>query len=95
MRGSRALHVGSLPLGGGAPVSVQSMTNTDTRNAETTLAQVRALAAAGAVLLCMPLVQTLGQARNHVVVPEKVVKMNVAHAQLPQHGEQLLEPVCQ
>ncbi|MEA4928209.1 MAG: flavodoxin-dependent (E)-4-hydroxy-3-methylbut-2-enyl-diphosphate synthase [Candidatus Limiplasma sp.] len=51
MRGSRALHVGSLPLGGGAPVSVQSMTNTDTRNAGATLAQVRALAAAGADLV--------------------------------------------
>ena len=44
---TRKLTVGSLPLGGGAPVSVQSMTNTDTRDAEATLAQIRALAAAG------------------------------------------------
>ncbi|MBQ7518887.1 MAG: flavodoxin-dependent (E)-4-hydroxy-3-methylbut-2-enyl-diphosphate synthase, partial [Clostridia bacterium] len=44
---TRALTVGGLPLGGGAPVSVQSMTNTDTRDVAATLAQIRALAAAG------------------------------------------------
>jgi (E)-4-hydroxy-3-methylbut-2-enyl-diphosphate synthase len=36
-----------VPVGGGAPVSVQSMTNTDTRNVAATLAQIRQLAAAG------------------------------------------------
>ena len=35
-------------MGGGAPVSVQSMTNTDTRDVQATLAQIRALASAGA-----------------------------------------------
>ena len=35
-------------MGGGAPVSVQSMTNTDTRDVQATLAQLRALAPAGA-----------------------------------------------
>ena len=44
---TRKLKIGPLPLGGGAPVSVQSMTNTDTRDVEATLAQIRALAAAG------------------------------------------------
>ena len=44
---TRSLRVGSLPLGGGAPVSVQSMTNTDTRDVAATLAQIRALADAG------------------------------------------------
>ena len=44
---TRALTVGGLPLGGGAPVSVQSMTNTDTRDVAATLAQIKALAAAG------------------------------------------------
>ena len=34
-------------IGGGAPVPVQSMTNTDTRDAAATLSQVRALAQAG------------------------------------------------
>ena len=44
---TRKMMVGSLPLGGGAPVSVQSMTNTDTRDAEATIAQIKALASAG------------------------------------------------
>ena len=44
---TRKMMVGSLPLGGGAPVSVQSMTNTDTRDVQATLAQIKALAAAG------------------------------------------------
>ncbi|WP_461211503.1 flavodoxin-dependent (E)-4-hydroxy-3-methylbut-2-enyl-diphosphate synthase [Desulfocurvus sp. DL9XJH121] len=46
-RRSRTIRVGSVPVGGDAPVAVQSMTNTDTRDAEATLAQVRALAEAG------------------------------------------------
>ncbi|MBQ4552781.1 MAG: flavodoxin-dependent (E)-4-hydroxy-3-methylbut-2-enyl-diphosphate synthase [Clostridia bacterium] len=44
---TRKMMVGALPLGGGAPVSVQSMTNTDTRDVAATLAQIRELAAAG------------------------------------------------
>ena len=44
---TRKMMVGSLPLGGGAPISVQSMTNTDTRDVQATLAQIRELAAAG------------------------------------------------
>jgi (E)-4-hydroxy-3-methylbut-2-enyl-diphosphate synthase len=38
---------GDVPIGGGAPVSVQSMTNTDTRDARATADQIAALAAAG------------------------------------------------
>lgn len=44
---TRQIHLGSLRIGGNAPVVVQSMTNTDTRDAETTLAQVSRLAKAG------------------------------------------------
>ncbi len=47
MRNSRAFSIGPVPIGGGAPVSVQSMTNTDTRDADATLSQIRALADAG------------------------------------------------
>ena len=39
--------VGGLPIGGGAPVLVQSMTNTDTRDAQATLGQIARLADAG------------------------------------------------
>lgn len=44
---SRRIQVGTVAVGGGAPVSVQSMTNTDTRNVAATLCQIRDLAAAG------------------------------------------------
>lgn len=44
---ARAVDAGSVRIGGGAPVSVQSMTNTDTRDAKATLRQIRALADAG------------------------------------------------
>jgi (E)-4-hydroxy-3-methylbut-2-enyl-diphosphate synthase len=46
-RMTRQIRVGTVPVGGGAPVSVQSMTNTDTRDVAATLAQIRQLAAAG------------------------------------------------
>ncbi len=38
---TRQIHVGTVAIGGGAPVSVQSMTNTDTRDVAATLAQIR------------------------------------------------------
>ena len=39
-RQSRAIRLGPLAIGGGAPVMVQSMTNTDTRDVEATTAQI-------------------------------------------------------
>ncbi|MER1994781.1 MAG: flavodoxin-dependent (E)-4-hydroxy-3-methylbut-2-enyl-diphosphate synthase, partial [Eubacteriales bacterium] len=44
---TRVVNVGGLQLGGGNPVLVQSMTNTDTRDAEATLKQICALHDAG------------------------------------------------
>ena len=48
---TKAVRVGNLTLGGGNPILVQSMTNTDTRDTRATLAQIRALAAAGCDLV--------------------------------------------
>ncbi|WP_296763796.1 flavodoxin-dependent (E)-4-hydroxy-3-methylbut-2-enyl-diphosphate synthase [Sediminimonas sp.] len=47
-RKSRQIHVGPVPVGGDAPISVQTMTNTDTRDVAATVAQVQAAAEAGA-----------------------------------------------
>ncbi len=44
---TRQVNVGGVRIGAGAPVSVQSMTNTDTRDVEKTLEQIGALEAAG------------------------------------------------
>ena len=48
---TKQVHAGAVAIGGGAPVSVQTMTNTDTRNVEATLKQIRAMAAAGAEIV--------------------------------------------
>src|SRR6186997_1957642 len=46
-RPTKQIHVGTVPVGGGAPVTVQSMTITKTADVEGTLQQIYALAAAG------------------------------------------------
>jgi (E)-4-hydroxy-3-methylbut-2-enyl-diphosphate synthase len=47
-RKSRIVHVGSVPVGGDSPITVQSMTNTLTSDAAATIAQIHALEDAGA-----------------------------------------------
>jgi (E)-4-hydroxy-3-methylbut-2-enyl-diphosphate synthase len=47
-RESRQIMVGNVPVGGDAPISVQSMTNTETCDVAATVAQVQAIADAGA-----------------------------------------------
>ena len=44
---TKQIMVGNVPVGGGAPIAVQSMTNTDTHDVKATLAQIERLAAAG------------------------------------------------
>lgn len=44
---TRQIQVGAVPVGGGAPIAIQSMTNTRTDDVAATLAQIRALATAG------------------------------------------------
>ena len=46
-RKTRAVKVGSITIGGDAPVSIQSMTKTDTADVQATVTQIRALATAG------------------------------------------------
>jgi (E)-4-hydroxy-3-methylbut-2-enyl-diphosphate synthase len=50
-RVSRAIRIGDVKVGGGAPVSVQSMTKTDTRDAQATAAQIRELEACGCEII--------------------------------------------
>lgn len=46
-RKTRTIRVGEVPVGGKSPVTVQSMTNTDTRDVRATVAQIRSLAREG------------------------------------------------
>jgi len=51
MASKNQIHVGNVPIGGGAPVAVQTMTKTETADLEATLAQIRRVAEAGADLV--------------------------------------------
>jgi (E)-4-hydroxy-3-methylbut-2-enyl-diphosphate synthase len=73
-RATRRLSIGGVPVGGGAPISVQSMTKTDTRNVRATVAQIRRLEKAGCeiVRLAVPdeaAVEALGKIRKKVRLP--------------------------
>ncbi len=72
-RKSRQIMVGKVPVGGDAPITVQSMTNTLTADVQATIAQVRALEVAGADIVrisCPDEDSTAGLAK---IVPEVTV----------------------
>ena len=48
---TKQIMVSGVPIGGGAPVTIQSMTNTRTDDVEATLHQIRTLAAAGCEII--------------------------------------------
>src|ERR1700755_1658734 len=48
MASERQIHVGGAPIGGAAPVAVQTMTKTETANLQATMDQIRRVAEAGA-----------------------------------------------
>ena len=71
---TRQIHIGDIPIGGGAPISVQSMTNTKTTDTEATVSQINALAGAGCdiVRLAVPdmrAAENLGNIIRRVNVP--------------------------
>jgi len=75
-RPSVAVHVGRIQVGGGAPIVVQSMTNTDTADIESTVQQVKALARAGSELVRV----TVNTAEAAAAVPhirERLDRSNV------------------
>src|SRR3954453_22223392 len=51
MASKRQIWVGSVPIGGGAPVAVQTMTKTETANVSATMEQIHRVAEAGADLV--------------------------------------------
>ncbi|MFM8889065.1 MAG: flavodoxin-dependent (E)-4-hydroxy-3-methylbut-2-enyl-diphosphate synthase, partial [Solirubrobacterales bacterium] len=51
MASKRQIFVGSVPIGGGAPVVVQTMTKTETANVEATMDQIDKVVEAGAELV--------------------------------------------
>ncbi len=73
-RQSRQVHVRGVPIGGGAPIAVQSMTKTDTRDVTATLTEIRRLQVAGCdvVRLAVPdreAAEALNKIRAHTDMP--------------------------
>jgi len=76
-RPTRQVRLAGLPVGGGAPILVQSMTNTDTEDAAATAAQVAALARAGSEAVRIT-VNTLEAARQVPAIRERLLAQGVA-----------------
>ncbi|MDH5190426.1 MAG: flavodoxin-dependent (E)-4-hydroxy-3-methylbut-2-enyl-diphosphate synthase [Gammaproteobacteria bacterium] len=73
-RKSRQIHVGDVAVGGDAPISVQSMTNTDTCDVAATVAQIQAIQKAGADIVrvsvpTMEAADAFGDIRKQVSIP--------------------------
>ncbi|MGY0619113.1 flavodoxin-dependent (E)-4-hydroxy-3-methylbut-2-enyl-diphosphate synthase [Lysobacter sp. A378] len=95
---TRAVRIGGLTVGGGAPVVVQSMTNTDTADIAGTVKQVAELWRAGSELVRI----TVNNAESAAAVPRIRDKLAMIGAPVPligdfhYNGHQLLtaEPAC-
>lgn len=82
-RKSVGVNVGGVMVGGGAPVVVQSMTNTNSEDVESTAGQISALAAAGSELVRIT-VNTPEAAR---AVPEIIKRIQDQHGNVPIVGD--------
>ncbi|MEK7990558.1 MAG: flavodoxin-dependent (E)-4-hydroxy-3-methylbut-2-enyl-diphosphate synthase [Thiotrichaceae bacterium] len=73
-RQTRQIYVGNVPIGGDAPIAVQSMTNTDTCDVDATVAQIQAIQKAGADLVRVSVpsqdaAEAFGKIRQQVDIP--------------------------
>src|SRR5512132_1086799 len=74
-RTTRPVQVGAVQVGGGAPIAVQSMTTTDTRDPVATVAQIRALAEAGADIVRLAVPDAEAAAALPAIVREAAVPL--------------------
>lgn len=73
-KNTRCVAIGDILIGGGSPITVQSMTNTDTRDPKNTIAQIRRLEEAGCEIVRMAIpdrqaAEALRDIRSSVAVP--------------------------
>ena len=71
---SKRIYIGNVPVGGGAPIAIQSMTNTLTADVVSTSEQINALAAAGCdIVRCavpdMESAKALGSIKKRISIP--------------------------
>ena len=72
-RQCRQIHVGTMPVGGDAPISVQTMTNTLTTDVGATIAQVQAAADAGADIVRISVPDAESARALRQIIPESPV----------------------
>ncbi|MEQ9528978.1 MAG: flavodoxin-dependent (E)-4-hydroxy-3-methylbut-2-enyl-diphosphate synthase, partial [Parvibaculaceae bacterium] len=72
-RPSRKIHVGSVPVGGDAPISVQTMTNTLTSDAKATIEQIRRIEEAGCDIVRVSCPDAESTAALHEIVRETTI----------------------
>jgi len=72
---TKQVWVGSIPMGGGAPITVQSMTNTDSRDAAATLEQIRRLAESGCDIVRLSVYDADCVKALHTIVPQSPVPL--------------------
>jgi (E)-4-hydroxy-3-methylbut-2-enyl-diphosphate synthase len=82
-RVSRAVRVGGVVMGGGAPIVVQSMTNTDTADVPATVAQVAELARAGSELVRI----TVNSPEAAAAVPRIRERLDLTGCRVPLVGD--------
>src|SRR5436190_15500182 len=82
-RHSIPVNVGGVWIGGGHPIAVQSMTNTDTADVSATVAQTEALAQAGSELVRV----TVNTREAAGAVPEIVRRLRDRHVNVPIIGD--------
>ncbi|MBI2856298.1 MAG: flavodoxin-dependent (E)-4-hydroxy-3-methylbut-2-enyl-diphosphate synthase, partial [Chloroflexi bacterium] len=73
-RPSKPIHVGGVTVGGNAPITVQSMTKTDTRNVEATVNQIKGLEEVGCeIIRCavpdMEAAKALAEIKKRIQIP--------------------------
>jgi len=73
-RKTRSFTIGDVPIGGETPITVQSMTNTDTREIDATVAQIKRLEEAGCDIIRVAVLDTkaadaIGEIKNQINIP--------------------------
>ncbi len=73
MASERQIHVGGVPIGGGAPVAVQTMTKTETADITATLAQINRVADAGADIVRLAVPREKDVEALAVIIPQSPI----------------------
>ncbi len=77
-RSSKKIRIGNVEIGGDAPISVQSMCNTDTRDINATVEQINKLTDAGCELVRVAVLnkeaeESIGEIKKRIKIPLSLI----------------------